>query len=962
MLNMGLRLGGVMMSVVSPSKGTVTEMPADFAGTQNVNITSLEINDFVIVDTPLYAPFHLIVRSIDVSFIGSRTLSTNAVLPFLDFEYNIVVTKANGDPLPDYYQYKKPNTDIPLNLFTDRKEPIFHHMIPLDGGIMITVTAKAKNGAGMVRVASLSKTITIAKNPLPHYWADSVNGNAANDKLGPWETSGITGATYNDSTRQLSGAGIAANYDHVAATAHTNPLYHYKYIYLKTANEAGFVPGLREIASKIDDNTFELAESIGLDLTNVSSSTGPIPQPDATSNLYWKITGDFRRSPFAASLVRTYLIGYRGGYRLLNDGTGTHVLYGGHGGGSSSPAEHQFVMANYTIDGEWSKGCIGISQSSTGGGKTNILFTDGEIKNSSSSTLIGMILDSKGTFKRRLSFIGNVFNALTRNRVEYTVANATAGNDYVDVAEDITIDTPASGDIRWRTNTGRTIKKSYSSHSGVGTKRFYLTSAIAPIDAEHPDPTSDGKLLVASESQPRAYSVNPVNYMPDCDTALIANTFLTDCDADDEHHDLYLSGFISNSDVSYNNFSSGIGSSYAWNGNLKATADGTLNYQHSDIVFCRNYISADRRFGFDMSITNFEHPLEYANNVLVVGNESHVFHCFSYYGSAETIRFGQNIDIDTAGLNNNYSLFASIVKAQGFGSGDRFHAIIDDNTIVNRAVAKYDGGETELEITNNNNSNDGDRVCLDISSSTYENGAITGNNFDNPNQSNGYVAEIDGIGYTLEDFNTEVDGVNTADPTGPKLTEVFADDFNRSDQQLSDSSNWLNRETSSGNALQIASEIVVIGTNNAARSNYAIADLEPNQYSKALVVTTGSSSIGYVLCRVSASANTFYGAKLLVNTTTGEGVIQAQKYVEGVSALLGSPVALTGLSGNSLLEMRVTQAAIEEAAINIYVDGEPKFSVTDADSPIMSGFAGIRLFQNSGSTARIDNFSCGNIT
>jgi hypothetical protein len=751
-------------------QGIVLPTPATFTGYEYVNITGIVVNDFEIVETPNAVPKQLIckVRPGDISIAGGRTLTANDVDIFTDLELQFVITKANGDPVPDYFGLLHPITNDPFNIFSDSKEGNYHGILPVHevDGYQVTLYARGKNGVN-IRVGSRTKSLVTSENTYETYYADSVVGSVSYDGLSPFPVVGT--ATYTDSTKRVFGIGLFTDYDHTAAVANINPLYRYNYHYFTGANEVGFPAGRYRVASKISDDEIELETALGADYTGITFSTGPKAVPGILLNRNWYTSGEWPTASEISWLENTNIIGYKDGFRLTNTGTDVNVMGSGGGASAGVVADHSFFMANAVVDGEFKNRVVTRSLSSTKTGIIRNHFHNVQFIGSSSSTTVDIsFVADKTKWERHVTFIDCDIDGLVNDRFEYTSAGNLTGTTSFVVQEAIPAEVPQTGFIWYLDNTGRIMSGSggaiknriaYTSHDGVNT--FTLGSAI-PRDCKA------GNYCISTGSVTHTWGMAFTLANTNWSLGVLFSTFKVDCLDDVKDHDIYPNGYLDNLHICYNRFDRGIGCSYAVNGNLKSQV---ANQRHDNITFCDNYMTQHRRFGFDLSITNANFGLEEAYGMLVRGNYSNVMHCLSYYNAAKNPRFAYNIHEDLAGLNNSSDLWAAFVRAGSEAISSEFTAVIDNNDIRGNKLLIYSQDESSLEVMDNINSFSFDGECILIDTSGITGGSLTGNNLYNPGQPSGHVAQVDGVGKTLVEFNALVDGVNISEnPEGSAVT------------------------------------------------------------------------------------------------------------------------------------------------------------------------------------------------
>lgn len=760
-------------------QGTVEATPAGFTGYEYINTTGIVVNDFEIVETPNAVPKQLIckVRPGDISFAGGRTLTANEVDLFTDLELQFVITKANGDPVPNYFGLLHPNTGAAFNLFSDTKEGNYHGFIPVheSAGYQVTLYARGQNGSN-IRVASLTKPVTTEVNTFPVRFSDSVLGSSTFDGLSPNIVSGT--ATYTNATKRVFGTGLFTDYDHTSATADINPLYRYNYHYFTGANEVGFPAGLYKVAAKISDDEIELEAALGADYTGVTFSTGPKDKPGTIANTQWFASGEWGVSASESVWARTVVIGYKGGFRLFHTGTGQTVLSTGFGSSGSVSAGHQFFMANGVVDGEFKNQVASGAQSSTGTGIGRHCFHNVRFTGAATGTTVSMGYSRPpNDWTRHFTFLECDIDGLTNDRFEHVSAGNLTGSSNFVVQGVVDVGVPQTGYI-WYLDDGGRIQSGtngetkhrveYVSHANDGVNTTFTLAATVTL----PRDCGSGNYCISSGSITHSWGMSATLGNPNWSLGVVFSSIKIDCLDDVRDHGIYPTNYMDNLHVCYNNFDGGIGGSYCVNGNLKSLIEGQKHY---NISFCENLLTEHYRFGLDLSITSggSEHPDEEAYGMLVRGNKSTVMHCLAYYNAARTARFAYNTSSDVRGYTQN-TLWADFVRAQVKGNPASFTAVIDNNTTIDRQQVIFKNGESSLEIVDNINSHELNAYCFDIDSTGVTGGVITGNNMYNPSQPSGHVALIDDVGYTLAAFNTAVAGVNISEPL---TVDTFYTDF-----------------------------------------------------------------------------------------------------------------------------------------------------------------------------------------
>ncbi|WP_417511461.1 hypothetical protein [Methylophaga sp.] len=440
--------------------------------------------------------------------------------------------------------------------------------------------------------------------------------------------------------------------------------------------------------------------------------------------------------------------------------------------------------------------------------------------------------------------------------------------------------------------------------------------------------------------------------------SFVSSKFISKGDDPTKDHAIYASAPNNKSHALWNDFGGEIGNNYAINANYTAK-------DLSDAVgqcYVENKISNAYRNAFDASKQNQTFDDQFGDLLLSLGNKSAATQGFILHASQKRLRSAYDdayvADGDSGSL---------IRRLTGWNSTPSivYESKVDNGKMYGPRLVELLESSDHVQATDNIHQRTGTGYALILDGGGEGTTRfIDRNNFFNPNATNGDPFSVNGAPLNLIELNALGDWSNTSidpgwnDPangdfgTGPVITEVFSDNFDRSNQVLSTSPNWENREDV---GLDVVSNQVRNDVTSVPRSNYATAILSNDQYAKCTVISSGDNVIAYALVRVADDSVSFYGARFSINTNTGEGVIQLQKYLSGTPTLIGSPVALTELTDTNIIEIRATGTTIET-----YVNGEIK--TIDTDSDLTSGFAGIRIFRAPGSTARQDDFSCGDIS
>jgi len=198
--------------------------------------------------------------------------------PYLSAHIEWSVTDTSGDPITAYSldSLTDPVFGGTVHPYTDYRGPEFAAAIYEAGTLRVTATAYWMTSSGEV---SSSASVDITERTITwdsDYWVDADTGNDSNDGLDPWGFS-LAGASFNDSTGELTSAGAFSAYNHTTATAPAEPWKHYNYIYITGQ-------GLKEIASKTSDDTIVLASGHGMATGTFSSSDGPRATCDGTAS------------------------------------------------------------------------------------------------------------------------------------------------------------------------------------------------------------------------------------------------------------------------------------------------------------------------------------------------------------------------------------------------------------------------------------------------------------------------------------------------------------------------------------------------------------------------------------------------------------------------------------------------------------------------------------------------------
>ena len=240
---------------------------AYFFGYPYVSLSSITIPSIEIADTSNEAPKALFVSASNVTSVGTRTKTSNAVNPYLDLEYRWTITNNDDSAVENLELILDPRTGNYINPYTDQISPEATFILREPGTYKVTLTARGMSSTfGTVIEQTRTETVTVTASTLSKVWYDGLSGNDANDGLDPWGFA-LTTASYTESTKELTQSGAFTSYVHDVSVPFTQ---RDNYIYITKAG----VTGLYKIASKTSNDTIVLADGLGSDQTNVTSSDG----------------------------------------------------------------------------------------------------------------------------------------------------------------------------------------------------------------------------------------------------------------------------------------------------------------------------------------------------------------------------------------------------------------------------------------------------------------------------------------------------------------------------------------------------------------------------------------------------------------------------------------------------------------------------------------------------------------
>lgn len=740
-------------------EGTVETMSADFKGFMYDNITGLVVDDFEVHVQPGGAPTGVIVALRDnFRFSGGRLNRTTALSKedvYTRAEIQWTFTKVGGVALTDLEGITHPNTGGPLNLYTDQKKGIAGVVIR-DASveqIEITCTMRAKNGAGDVRVATLTKTVDIPANDFTVEFIDAVNGLDKNDKLDPLGLD--LSATYTDSTRTLSQVGGFTSFDFAAATASTK--YPYNKIYLTGANEAGFPAGLYDIESKTSNDAVVLKTALGADYTGVTSSNGP---GQTASGLVGKRTYvmpgnyDLNYDIFVNSSTGLEVIGLSDTKPRFFESTPSFFgMFNTFTGSSGTVApNHRFKLYNSELDGLFASKFYTGAITTTNALEVHHSAVDNYFHSTGDGSTLNVSISSSDGAGRldvfgHLLLLNNKIYGLNEGRVELTSAANLSGATSFIANEDISA-APASGFLAILTDNKVSVRNIAYTSKVNAENRFVLSSALTDSF------TTNNRLIACVETIKTATMFSRVS--ENSAQCIMANEWRTDSKDTTKDHSIYPAIYGSPIyDVSYNRFLGGLGGSYCVNTTVYPSGGITSSKW---ITMIDNYASDSMRFFADFSKVNEPAATCWVDGAYVSGNVSNVYHGFIFAYSLKGIRVCHN-QISKDLFSTSYPIVNSLDWDTGAGD---VSLTIDNNIGGTETYLVNNVQPTRVIELNDNNVGNTSTSNAELIVSTGSNIYADGNVLKNPNYVAGYVATIAGVDYTLEGFNTAFGGVNFA--------------------------------------------------------------------------------------------------------------------------------------------------------------------------------------------------------
>lgn len=160
---------------------------------------------------------------------------------------------------------------------------------------------------------------------------------------------------------------------------------------------------------------------------------------------------------------------------------------------------------------------------------------------------------------------------------------------------------------------------------------------------------------------------------------------------------------------------------------------------------------------------------------------------------------------------------------------------------------------------------------------------------------------------------------------------LYSDNFNRANELVV--TGWTEQETSGSDTFQVLNNVIENGGNKSGYLTYNIS-WQANQSSKLTLVSTQCCGGPCVRCSGTAAVFTGYTADYsTVNSRWELLLFNGITLADGVPSVLGSSAA-SAPSGDNILELTIIGTAL-----NFYVDGTLRISVTNAT--IATGNAGI---------------------
>lgn len=193
----------------------------------------------------------------------------------------------------------------------------------------------------------------------------------------------------------------------------------------------------------------------------------------------------------------------------------------------------------------------------------------------------------------------------------------------------------------------------------------------------------------------------------------------------------------------------------------------------------------------------------------------------------------------------------------------------------------------------------------------------------------------------------------------PESGVVFTDDFNRSDETLTDSPNWEITASRTGTSVDVVSNECVFEYTQAYKYravNYTGA-LSDDQYAEVEVSAlpaSGDYTVN-VFVRATVNGNTDEREFYTFGYDTGPSLWKIHKSIAGSATDLDTNAVTPAVTAGDVISIEVSGTSIVGR-----VNGAIVCSATDSE--LTSGYAGMYMYiANSGRFCTVDNFECGDL-
>ena len=194
----------VIEDYIQVGGANIVPMTDDFLGYKRVDITSISPG-IQVIDKNDDAPKVLMLSSAPTTALGTRTLTSDPIIPYKDLEFKWLVTHSDGSPIEDLEGLIDPRDGSAVNPYVDQVSPEFTCVIREAGDYKVTMTVRGQNGLSDAVVSTTEYLFTVTESTAAHYWYANA-GDDLNDGLDPHGFS-LTTAVYTDSTKELTQTG-----------------------------------------------------------------------------------------------------------------------------------------------------------------------------------------------------------------------------------------------------------------------------------------------------------------------------------------------------------------------------------------------------------------------------------------------------------------------------------------------------------------------------------------------------------------------------------------------------------------------------------------------------------------------------------------------------------------------------------------------------------------------------------